>query len=1048
LYNNSLFKRVFSFCFPISLAFILAFTATGWHHTAALADSRPDLTITSIVLSPMEPAIDDLVTITVTVKNQGTAAAGASQVVCYIDTTILDTEPVGSLSPGSMATAVFTWQAQAGAHVVKATADSSGVISETDETNNTMTSSLTTLVPDLIVQSISWSPSGVSNGDNVIFNITVKNQGDSPSRVSKVNLYIDGVSRGYRDVLPIDPGSINSASYSWIARAGQHNIKAVIDDTNQVTESNETNNEYTTTFSTLSPDLIVASISWDPENPSKNDIITFSANITNQGAGRSDACQLAYYIDGSFQSLLLVGAIEAESSENVTFTYTAPLDFHEIRVIIDYNNTVLESDDTNNDKTVGFLTARPDLIIDDLSWEPEEIGVGDSVTFSATVKNQGAGRAGPFRVSCYVGSYYAGSVDILELDTDEAVPISFDWVASNGIYTINILADCDTEVTEINEANNKMTRDIPINLPDIWIPDISWSPGNPSVGDYVTFSVNMTNLGGGQAEGFIVAAYVDGAFLDSNVIPEILSGASVNTTFTWKIQNGRHSFRAFADYNQSIAEVNENNNEKTVYVMPHMPDLAVGTITWSPADMPLGSEVNFSIDIQNLGTLAAGHSRIAYYIDGAIASFTDIQQLNPGSVFNDHLLWVVTEGNHTIEIVTDSGAQVTEIDEDNNIKKVSIPLPDLVMTGISWSPLQNSIGDNVTFTATVNNQGGSRTQASMIVCYIDGYLVGSRELPPTDPGGSAMGSFLWTAAEGKHEIRILADSSNLETEIDETNNEKRINFSTLTPDLIIQDISWFMENQLEDDEVTLDITIGNQGSDTATACQLSITIDNTSPIVEDLAALLPNDSTVFTLVTPLKAGPHTIEVVVDSLDAIVELDETNNRQTLDFSTFSPDLAVKTISYSPRSAAAGEDVTITTKIENRGRDKAPPTSLALLVNGTPVDYAEIDEIDIGNLATVEFSWKAVTGEQEIAVCADYDGELLESNETNNMMSRSITITDKAPAEEPVNLTAGPSGNKGFLGGFWWLVLLVSAAFGAAAFVSAYKAFKKEKPSQPR
>jgi subtilase family serine protease len=343
----------------------------------------------------------------------------------------------------------------------------------------------------------------------------------------------------------------------------------------------------------------------------------------------------------------------------------------------------------------------------------------------------------------------------------------------------------------------------------------------------------------------------------------------------------------------------------------------------------------------------------------------------------------------------------------------------------------------------VKNQGASRTQASVMTCYIDGYLIGSRELPPTDPGGSATGSFLWTAAEGKHEIRIIADSTNLETEIDETNNEKRINFSTLTPDLVIQDISWFMENQLEDDEVTFDITIGNQGSDAAAACQLSVTIDDAPPVVEDLAVLPANSSSVFTITSPLNAGQHTIQVVVDSHDDVVELDETNNRQTLAFSTFSPDLVVKTISYSPRSAATGDDVTISVKIENRGRDKAPPTSLALLVNGTPVDYAEVGEIDIGALVTAEFSWKAVAGPQEIAVCADYDGELQESNETNNVMSRSITIEDKAPVEEPVNLTAGPSGDKGFLGGFWWLVLLVSAAFGAAAFVSAYKAFKKEK-----
>jgi subtilase family serine protease len=1043
LYYNSLTKRVFSLCVSIPLAFVLAVTALGWHDNAALADSRPDLTVTSVSISPLEPAIDDTVTITVTVKNQGTSDAAVSQVVCYIDSAILATKSISSLSPGSMATATFYWQALGGSHVVKATADSSNAILESDETNNTMTSSVTTLAPDLIVQSISWYPSGPSNGDNVVFTITAKNQGNSRSRVTKVELFIDGVSRGYRDILPIDPGSVNTASYSWIARAGQHSIKAIIDDTLQVAESDETNNEYTRTFSTLPPDLIVENITWKPENPSQNDSITFTTTIKNQGTGRSDACQLAYYLDGSFQSLLLVDAIDAASSENVTFTYIATQDLHEIKATVDYSNTIFESDETNNTKTVAFLTARPDLFVADLSWNPEEIGVGDTVTFTAKVKNQGVGKAGQFRVSCYVGGYFAGSTDITGLKADGTTTVSFKWLASSGIYTVNIFADCDSEVTESNEMNNKMTRDIPVNLPDIYIPSISWSPQNPSIGDMVTFSVNLTNLGGGKADGFIVACYLDDAFLSSSPIPEIPSGSSVNADFTWRIQNGRHIFKAVADYSQKVTESDENNNERAVTIMPHMPDLAVGTITWSPADMPLGSEVNFSINIENLGSLGAGKSRLAYYVDGSITSFTDIPPLDPGSVFTDHFLWDIEDGSHTIDIVADSSAQVTEIDEDNNTKQVNIPPPDLTIPSIVWSPLQSSIGDNVTFTATVKNQGGSPTLAPAVICYIDGFLIGSRDLPPISPGSSAIASFVWTAAEGKHDVRIVADSNNQITELDETNNENEIIFSTLTPDLTILDINWFMENQREDDDVTFTIDIKNQGSDTAGACQLTATIDDSPPILKDIGSLPVGDSFTLTFTSPLKTGQHTIKVIVDSLNTIAELDETNNQKNITFSTLAPDLIVKTLSWSPRDAAAGDLVTISAKIENQGREMAPPSRLALVVNGTPVDYTDISEIDIGAMVTGEFSWTAVAGQQEIGIFADPDNLLPESNEINNMSTRTIYIIGTAPAEEPVNLTAGPSGEKGLLAGFWWIILLVSAAFGAAAFISAYKAFKKEK-----
>ena len=300
MYHYSIIKRVISVCIALSLAFLLGITPSGWNHTAALAASGPDLTVPDIALSPPAPAINDTVTITVTIKNQGTALAAASLVVCYIDDAILATNSIGSLNAGSMVTTAFTWQAQTGSHIIRAVADSGEFITESNESNNTMTFTLTTLAPDLVVQSISWLPTKPSKGDSIVFSVTVKNQGNSKSRSTILNFFIDGNSRGYQDIFSLDPGNTTAKTYSWVAQTGQHTIKAVIDETDRVKEANETNNELTVTFSTLPPDLVVKKVTWSPANPSKNDEVTFTANVTNQGTGRSDACHLAYYIDGEY----------------------------------------------------------------------------------------------------------------------------------------------------------------------------------------------------------------------------------------------------------------------------------------------------------------------------------------------------------------------------------------------------------------------------------------------------------------------------------------------------------------------------------------------------------------------------------------------------------------------------------------------------------------------------------------------------------------------------------------------------------------------------
>ncbi len=169
------------------------------------AATGPDLIVQDITLSPAQPAIDDTVTITVTIKNQGTAQAGQNFLVCYADSNILATLTVNPLEAGTMATATFTWKADAGSHTIKAVADSTDAVSESDETNNTKTYNITTRAADLIVQSITWLPAVPSRGDAVTFSITIKNQGNASSRPTNIDFFIDGASRGVQDIPALTP---------------------------------------------------------------------------------------------------------------------------------------------------------------------------------------------------------------------------------------------------------------------------------------------------------------------------------------------------------------------------------------------------------------------------------------------------------------------------------------------------------------------------------------------------------------------------------------------------------------------------------------------------------------------------------------------------------------------------------------------------------------------------------------------------------------------------------------------------------------------------
>jgi uncharacterized repeat protein (TIGR01451 family) len=618
------------------------------------------------------------------------------------------------------------------------------------------------------------------------------------------------------------------------------------------------------------------------------------------------------------------------------------------------------------------------------------------------------------------------------------------WQATAGAHVIAVVADDANALTETHEDNNKLSKNISLIPPDLLISNITWSPQNPSAGDKVTFTVTVTNQGAGDASNFYVSHYLDGKLLGNGYVSMVAHDSSVNETCTWTADLGRHVFKAVADGSSNIPESNEDNNSLSVAFAPSMPDLDVTNVTWSPANLPAGREVNFSIDIKNTGTQSAGPSRVAYYIDGQPAGYNDIGRLDAGDTVTTTFPWVAASGAHTIKVVADSGDQVFELDEDNNTKIINLPPPDLVMGDITWSPDGAAEGDTVTFSATLTNQGEGKSVDSTISYYVDGEQVASQDLPEIDVGGDYTAEFTWKAEAGVHNIRIVVDEANRVTESDETNNSRQIAFATLTPDLYIDDFGWLMENPLVDNDVTFSVVVKNRGTGNAAASQLRYTIDGGPALYKDVEALGPGKTATISFIARLQTGPHTAAATIDPDDQVNELDETNNQDTLSFSTVSPDLIVKSITWDPLDALTGDTVTITVKVENQGRDTAVAPSLTLYIDGSPLDSAEIPELDPGSQAAPAFTWKVQPGSHQISARVDTENTVSESNETNNDLSR--TFKNQEPDTTATSLAGPsgvPSGKQGLLGDFWWVALLAAALLGVSAFVIALKSFKRDR-----
>jgi uncharacterized repeat protein (TIGR01451 family) len=258
----------------------------------SFAVTGPDLIVDSLTHSPANPTTSDTITLTAIVKNIGTAQAGNS-------TLVLSGIPVGgpnatpALAAGASATVTRTVViVSAGTYAVTATADGGHVIAESDETNNSKGDSfVVTALPDLIVQSLTYTPANPDEWSDIIkVQVLVKNMGIGAAGASPLRLeYYNNTDAGSY-IGPISPGGQVTAQYSiGPFPASNWALTAIANDGQFIKESNYQNNLKSTVVTVAPlPDLVVT-LSYECVGPG---ICYLQAIVTNTspyiGAGASD----------------------------------------------------------------------------------------------------------------------------------------------------------------------------------------------------------------------------------------------------------------------------------------------------------------------------------------------------------------------------------------------------------------------------------------------------------------------------------------------------------------------------------------------------------------------------------------------------------------------------------------------------------------------------------------------------------------------------------------------------------------------------------------
>ncbi len=895
-------------------------TSTPTSTPTNTAVPAPDLVVTGLTFNPtaMLPNSGALVQVSVTVRNQGNASSSSAYVGIYAKT---DPVPAGysdaafmvlsvpSLGAGSSITVYsspYAYTFPVGHHYVYALADKNQVVAEKDETNNGFGPVNFDVVQyDLVIDSLTVSPAQPMPNEPVYFTTVIRNAGTYQSPLAAWSgIYVDRDFTGCGspgDRNQAIPGLAVGASYtltlaleSGIATAGVHTVRAYTDYQCSIAEISEANNGFgPVSFNVVQryADLVVDSITPNPLEPAATYPFTYTVQVSNQGETASPISYLALYQDYvpldcddiSWTNTARVPALGIGESVELTVASTglSPQGQHFAAVFTDYLCEVEETNESNNIYTqVITVTSslQPDYVIENVSAEPSIAFLGQPISYTLRISNQGTAY-GPSTFAGIYLDYFPHCGDLPDLSTTvpglaigEVVTVTVTDVGFTipGTHNVYAMVDHYCSHTETDENNNYFG---PLSIsaagPDLQVDSLTLDPASPKEMETITFTLVVQNHGTtASSQSALTGIYIDreptGSCSDSvdgfGVVPPLQPSERYTLTLTTMLYDFRQYYIfAATDFTCQVLETVENNNtfgpEYFIVEPAPQPDLVITAFSAEPLEIPAEDPVTYTIRITNQGDALASPSSAGLYLDrvplGCTGGDPDIGDYGvrvPAIAVGESYTFTLqasftTEDVHQTFAFADYGCEVIENDESNNragpvaITVLPSRRPDLVIESVSVLPETVRAEETFTFTVQIRNQGDRSTGNTLLAIYYDAPPSGcgdpslgkTAQIPPLEPGEVANVSVLYwdgLATSGTRDVYFLADFNCIETESDEINNllsQSVTILPPLRPDLVVENLRVSpVSPRAEEQPLTYTVRVRNQGTQVSEGTSVAI----------------------------------------------------------------------------------------------------------------------------------------------------------------------------------------------------------------------------------
>jgi len=359
-----------------------------------------EILASDIAVSPGVVDIFKDVKISSKVTNKGTLNAYNVQIKYYIDEAggpfELATATV-DIPANSTISNEITWRTnKAGANLpVTVYVDPFNNFTEVSKDNNKATTIITvngSTEPNLTTsyKDMTVTPNPVNEREGVSISAVVKNDGFSAASNITVNCYkgvpgVDGVLIGSRSIPSLSPGENGSVSFDWtnIAESGEKIIYIKVDPDNQITETSKDDNDAFVILNILSlPDLALStnSIVFTPLAPKDGDTVSISVTVQNKGQQAALNVMVRAYEGNTLIGSQVIPSITGNSFASASMTYNTAgkKGAHQITVVVDPDNAIVERSKDNNSASRTFGVQDTNLWLTEQYISPNGDGVKDS----------------------------------------------------------------------------------------------------------------------------------------------------------------------------------------------------------------------------------------------------------------------------------------------------------------------------------------------------------------------------------------------------------------------------------------------------------------------------------------------------------------------------------------------------------------------------------------------------------------------------------------------------------------------------------------------